>query len=27
VEKVVQSGFDAGMRLVNGAQDRLPKVV
>jgi len=27
VEKVVQNGVDAGMRLVNGAQDRLPKVV
>jgi hypothetical protein len=27
VEKVVQNGFDAGMKLVNGAQDRLPKVV
>lgn len=27
VEKVVQNGFDAGMKLVNGAQDRLGKVV
>lgn len=27
VEKVVQNGVDAGMKLVNGAQDRLPKVV
>jgi len=27
VEKVVQNGLDAGMKLVNGAQDRLPKVV
>lgn len=27
VEKVVQNGVDAGMRLVNGAQDRLSKVV
>lgn len=27
VEKVVQNSFDAGMKLVNGAQDRLPKVV
>jgi hypothetical protein len=26
VEKVVQNGVDAGMKLVNGAQDRLPKV-
>ncbi|HXE45338.1 MAG TPA: hypothetical protein VN635_09070 [Conexibacter sp.] len=26
VEKVVQNGLDAGMKLVNGAQDRLPKV-
>jgi hypothetical protein len=27
VEKVVQNGVDAGMKLVNGAQERLPKVV
>jgi hypothetical protein len=27
VEKVVQNGVDAGMRLVNGAQDRLSRVV
>ena len=27
VEKVVQNGVDAGMKLVNGAQDRLGKVV
>jgi hypothetical protein len=27
VEKVVQDGVDAGMRLVNGVQERLPKVV
>jgi hypothetical protein len=27
VEKVVQNGVDAGMKFVNGAQDRLPKVV
>lgn len=27
VEKVVQNGFDTGMKLVNGAQDRLAKVV
>lgn len=27
VEKVVQNGRDAGMKLVNGAQDRLSKVV
>lgn len=27
VEKVVQNGVDVGMKLVNGAQDRLPKVV
>jgi seryl-tRNA synthetase len=27
LEKVVQDGVDAGMKLVNGAQDRLPKVV
>lgn len=27
VEKVVQNGVDAGMKLVNGAQDRLSKVV
>ena len=27
VEKVVQNGVDAGMKLVNGAQDRLAKVV
>ncbi len=27
VEKVVQNGFDAGMKLVNGVQERLPKVV
>jgi hypothetical protein len=27
VEKAVQNGVDAGMKLVNGAQDRLPKVV
>jgi hypothetical protein len=27
VEKVVQNGVDAGMKLVNGVQDRLPKVV
>ncbi|MFL5818017.1 MAG: hypothetical protein ACJ76L_10500 [Conexibacter sp.] len=27
VEKVVQNGVGAGMKLVNGAQDRLPKVV
>ncbi len=27
VEKVVQNGVDAGMKLVNGAQGRLPKVV
>lgn len=27
VEKVVQNGVDAGMKLVNGAQSRLPKVV
>lgn len=27
VEKVVQNGVDAGMKLVSGAQDRLPKVV
>ena len=26
VEKVVQNGVDAGMKLINGAQDRLPKV-
>jgi len=26
VEKVVQNGVDAGMKLVNGAQERLPKV-
>jgi hypothetical protein len=27
VEKVVQDGVDAGMKLVNGVQERLPKVV
>jgi hypothetical protein len=27
VEKVVQNGVDAGMKFVNGAQNRLPKVV
>ncbi len=27
VENVVQNGVDAGMKLVNGAQSRLPKVV
>jgi len=27
VEKVVQNGVDAGMKLVNGVQERLPKVV
>ncbi len=27
VEKVVQNGVDAGIKLVNGAQDRLAKVV
>jgi len=27
VERVVQNGVDAGMKLVNGAQDRLGKVV
>lgn len=27
VEKVVQNGVDAGMKLVNGAQDRLSRVV
>jgi hypothetical protein len=27
VEKVVQNGFDAGIKLVNGVQERLPKVV
>jgi len=27
VEKVVQNGRDAGMKLVNGVQERLPKVV
>ncbi|HEX7289984.1 MAG TPA: hypothetical protein VF250_02550 [Conexibacter sp.] len=27
VEKVVQNGVDAGMKLVNGAQERLSKVV
>ena len=27
VEKVVQNGVDAGMKLVNGVQKRLPKVV
>jgi hypothetical protein len=27
VEKVVQNGVDAGMKLVNGAQGRLPRVV
>jgi hypothetical protein len=27
VEKTVQNGVDAGMKLVNGAQDRLSKVV
>ncbi|HMJ02555.1 MAG TPA: hypothetical protein VK506_06415 [Conexibacter sp.] len=27
VENVVQNGVDTGMRLINGAQDRLPKVV
>jgi hypothetical protein len=27
VEKVVQNGVGAGMKLVNGAQERLPKVV
>jgi protoporphyrinogen oxidase len=27
VEKVVQNGVGAGMKFVNGAQDRLPKVV
>lgn len=27
VEKVVQNGVDAGMKLVNGVQQRLPKVV
>jgi hypothetical protein len=26
VEKVVQNGFEAGMKLVSGAQERLPKV-
>ena len=26
VEKVVQNGVDAGMKLVNGVQERLPKV-
>ncbi len=27
VENVVQNGVDAGMKIVNGVQDRLPKVV
>jgi hypothetical protein len=27
VEKVVQNGVDAGMKLVSGAQERLPRVV
>jgi hypothetical protein len=27
VENVVQNGVDAGMKLVSGAQSRLPKVV
>ena len=27
VEKVVQNGVGAGMKLVNGVQERLPKVV
>jgi hypothetical protein len=27
VEKVVQNGVDAGIKLVNGVQERLPKVV